>query len=546
MKNFEIKQFRQQFPILKTNVNHHPLIYLDNGATTQKPQCVINEQNDVYCLSNANVHRASYQLAAEATAKFEQARITVQQFINASKSSEIIWTKSCTESINLVAHSWGSNQLNKGDVIVLSYGEHHANIVPWQIVAEKTGAVIKVLPLNKQGTIAIESLVDIICEKTKIVCVSHISNVIGKINPINKIIARAKSVGALTLIDGAQAVANISVDVQALDCDFYVFSAHKMYGPTGVGVLFGKAHLLDSMPPYQAGGEMIEHVSFSGTSYQPLPFKFEAGTPNISGVIAFSRAIEFINEYQLTNTHEYKKTLLNYAFERLSSVPTLKFIVEGKPDIALFSFTLAENLQDVASQLDLFGISVRVGRHCAMPLFEFLNINGCIRLSLAPYNTLSEVDVVVDKLTYLSNIKDSAVKQAQDNAGVQEIISTFRQLKGWDTKHRELMLLGKKLPRMPKSKRSDSTLIQGCESAAWLTYSKDINHLYYFQTDSDAKIIRGLLAVVLLAFNGKSAAEILNFDINNYFSQLGLLKHLSPSRGNGLLAIVDKIKSIVS
>lgn len=546
MTNFEINQFRKHFPLLDTKVHQLPLVYFDNGATTQKPHCVIEAENYFYCHSNANVHRASYSLAADATAKFEQARNKVQLLINASSVKEIIWTKGCTESINLVAQSWGNSQLSQDDIIVLSYAEHHANIVPWQIVAEQTGAKIKVLPLTAQGLISNEELAQIICEKTKIVCVNHISNVIGKINPLEKIIARAKQVGAKTLIDGAQAIANIKVDVQALDCDFYVFSAHKMYGPTGVGVLYGKEQLLNVMPPYQSGGEMIKKVSFSGTSFQSLPFKFEAGTPNIAGVIAFSKAIDFINEYQLNQHHSYKQQLLDYAFERLQKVPSIEFIVEAKPDIAIFSFTLSDNYQDVASYLDLFGIAARVGRHCAMPLFEHIKLDGCIRLSLAPYNTLTEVDFVVDKLIALVNKTDAVQLLSTKNAdNTQELINKFNHLKGWDTKHRELMLLGKQLSRMPKSERNEQSLIQGCESAAWLTYSKDVNGHYIFLTDSDAKIIRGLLAVVLTAFNGKISAEILAFDIDQYFTQLGLMNHLSPSRGNGLLAIVEKIKSVV-
>lgn len=549
MTNFEINQFRKHFPLLNTKVHQLPLVYFDNGATTQKPQSVIDAENYFYCHSNANVHRASYSLAADATAKFEQARKKVQEFINAGSVKEIIWTKGCTESINLVAQSWGKSQLSRDDVIVLSYAEHHANIVPWQIVAEQTGAKIKVLPLTAQGQISNEQLALTICEKTKVVCVNHISNVIGKINPLDKIIARAKQVGAKTLIDGAQAIANITVDVQALGCDFYVFSAHKMYGPTGVGVLYGKEQLLNAMPPYQSGGEMIKKVSFSGTSFESLPFKFEAGTPNIAGVIAFAKAIDFLNEHQLNQHHSYKQQLLNYAFERLKIVPSISFIVDEKPDIAIFSFTLTDNYQDVASYLDLFGIAARVGRHCAMPLFDYLEIDGCIRLSLAPYNTFAEVDFVVDKLIALVNKSAEIVLPLTRMAdkttdSTQTLIEKFSHLKGWDTKHRELMLLGKQLTRMPKSHRNDQSLIQGCESAAWLTYSQDHNGHYFFQTDSDAKIIRGLLAVVLTAFNGKNSAEILTFDTEQYFTQLGLMKHLSPSRGNGLLAIVEKIKSV--
>ncbi|GHE78865.1 hypothetical protein GCM10011501_03440 [Thalassotalea profundi] len=534
---------------MSKRVNQQPLVYFDNGATTQKPQSVIDAQSDFYCSSNANVHRATHQLASVATTKFEQARVQVQKFINATQTKEIIWTKGCTEGINLVAQSWGKSHLNPKDVIVLSYAEHHANIVPWQIIAEQTGAEIKVLPLSSQGIISKEVLTHIISERTKIVCVNHVSNVIGKVNPIESVITRAKEVGAKTLIDGAQAIANIIVDVQALDCDFYVFSAHKMYGPTGIGVLYGKEEILNAMPPYQSGGEMINKVSFSGTSFQSLPYKFEAGTPNIAGVIAFAKAIEFISQYQLNDRHEYKQELLEYAFKRLQTIPSIEFIVEGKPDIPLFSFTLKYHYQDVASYLDLSGVAARVGGHCAMPLFEYIGIKGCIRLSLAPYNTYDEIDFVVDKLTALVSKTDEIIQRnnvnENDNNDAQILIERFNQLKGWDTKHRELMLLGKQLPRMSKSARNEQSLIQGCESAAWLTYSIEQGR-YCFQTDSDAKIIRGLLAVILAAFNNKTSSEILSFDIDHYFTQLGLLNHLSPTRGNGVLAIVKKITEVVT
>ncbi|XQW83741.1 SufS family cysteine desulfurase [Thalassotalea piscium] len=544
---FEINLFRKQFPLLNVMVHQQPLVYFDNGATTQKPEVVIDAEHAYYRLFNTNVHRASYQLAAETTAKFEQARKQVQQLINANSHREIIWTKGCTESINLVAQSWGRSQLKKDDVIVLSYAEHHANIVPWQIIAQQTGAQIKVLPLTEQGVIATEQLTDVICDRTRIVCISHISNVIGKVNPIEKVIARARVVGAKTLIDGAQAIANLVVNVQKLDCDFYVFSSHKMYGPTGVGILYGKEHLLNDMPPYQSGGEMIKEVSFSGTSFESLPFKFEAGTPNISGVIAFAKAIEFIHSYQLNNQHPYKQQLLEYTYQRLKTVPSLQFITKGQPDVPIFSFTLKDNVQDVASELDLYGVAVRVGRHCAMPLFEYLGIAGCIRISLAPYNTFTEVDFVIDKLMAFVTKAPHEVEELKPNIHSDiELVDKFKKLKGWDTKHRELMLLGKQLSRMPKTQRNEESLIQGCESAAWLIYSQDNQQRYFFQTDSDAKIIRGLLAVVLAAYNGKTSADILTFNIDDYFSSLGLINHLSPSRGNGLLAIVKKIKTIVA
>ncbi|KXJ55350.1 MAG: hypothetical protein AXW17_14180, partial [Colwellia sp. Phe_37] len=314
MEKFSDTHFRQQFPILKSRVNGHALVYFDNAATTQKPACVIERYQEYYQQSNANVHRASHALSASATADYESARKKVKSLINANAEEEIIWTKGSTESINLVAQSWGRSTLQPGDEIVLSYSEHHANIVPWQIVAKQTGATIKVLPLGKTGQIAIADLEDYIGERTRIVCVGHISNVIGRVNPIKEVIRVAKKHQALTLIDGAQAIAHLKVDVNDLDCDFYVFSAHKMYGPTGIGVLYGKRALLDKMPPYQAGGEMIKTVSFEQTTFNQLPHKFEAGTPNIAGVIAFGSALEFLEQQDHLGLVAYENALTSYCF----------------------------------------------------------------------------------------------------------------------------------------------------------------------------------------------------------------------------------------
>ncbi|MEW6991257.1 SufS family cysteine desulfurase [Colwelliaceae bacterium 6441] len=559
MSAFDPITFRSLFPLLEEKINDTEIVYFDNGATTQKPLCVIDKEQEYYRQYNANVHRAAHQLSARATSAFEASRVKVQHFINAAFPHEIIWTKGTTESINLVAQSWGMNNLSVGDEIVLSHVEHHANIVPWQIVAKRTGAVIKLLPLDDVGRIDCKMLNEVINEKTKLVCCSHLSNVIGKINPIERIIRKAKSVGAKTLIDGAQAIAHIPVDVQQFDCDFYVFSAHKMYGPTGVGVLYGKMHLLQQMPVYQSGGEMIKQVSFSGTTFNDLPFKFEAGTPNIAGVVAFSSAIDFISEYQLNTNNHYKQQLLDYAFAQLSELEALEFVVREKPDIPLFSFIInGHHQQDISTSLDVANIAVRVGHHCAMPLMEYLHISGCIRISLAPYNSFNEIDYCIGTLKeilkdhnneFSSNNSQETLDTFGSHKAVspsEEMLLTFSQAKSWDAKHREIMLLGKTLNRMPKTLRSDETIISGCESAAWLSVSISSEGIFSFEADSNAKVIRGLLVIVLAAFNHKTSHDILHFDIEDYFEQLGLIRHLSPSRGNGLLAIVKKIRNSVA
>lgn len=552
MSSFDLTNFRALFPLLSKKVNGKDLVYFDNGATTQKPATVITAEKEYYQQYNANVHRAAHQLSAQATNAFEASRVKVQQHIHAKFSHEIIWTKGTTESINLVAQSWGMDNLSTGDEIVLTVAEHHANIVPWQVIAKKTGAIIKVLALDNTGRVDVKQIESIITEKTKIVCCSHVSNVIGKINPIKEIIARAKSVGAKTLIDGAQAVASITIDVEQLDCDFYVFSAHKMYGPTGVGVLYGKTSELEAMPVYQTGGEMIKKVSFSGTTFNELPFKFEAGTPNIAGIIAFSAAIDFINKHELNSGGSHQQLLTNYCFEKLSALNEVKFLVKDKPDIPLFSFIIENHhQQDIAVHLDGCGIAVRAGHHCAMPLMEQLSFPGCIRVSLACYNSFAEVDYFIDVLSDFlkNNVEESAVidtnEQYDKLTETSAILAKFAKSKSWDSRHREIMLLGKVLPRMPKELRSEETLIAGCESAAWLSITKLSDGVFTFSADSDAKIIRGLLVIVLAAFNHKTARQITKFDIDSYFKNLGLFQHLSPSRGNGLLAIVKKIRQAV-
>jgi len=569
MKSFKPAPFRQQFPLVVNNERNassvnslsrintsSSLVYFDNGATTQKPNCVIDSYQSFYQTTNANVHRSSHALSAKATAAFEHARNSVKNFIKAKSEKEIIWTKGTTESINLIAMSLGQEILNQGDEIVLALSEHHANIVPWQLIAAQTGSVIKTVALDAMGRVDLNAFERELNIKTKVFCCAHISNVIGKVNPLCELIQKAKSVGAITVIDGAQAVAHFPVDVQSLDCDFYAFSAHKMYGPTGIGVLYGKQALLEIMPPYQGGGEMIKKVSFNTpTTYNTLPFKFEAGTPNIAGVIAFSKAIEFIGAYDAKQICDYEKRLTIYCYQALKKLSgpsgtVVKFIVQGLPDIPVISFTLnGHHNHDIATALDSYGIAIRSGHHCAMPLMEHLNISGCLRISLAAYNTFEEIDYFIECLEKILAQDGGTSLGGTHNSEVSEetssmIIARFAAVKSWDSRHRQIMLLGKQLNRLDKSARNEQTLISGCESLAWLIAQKNSQNAFHFEADSDAKIIRGLLVIVLAAYNNKTAVQIKAFDIENYFKTLGLMQHLSPSRGNGILAIVDKVKEI--
>ncbi|HDX8614805.1 TPA: cysteine desulfurase [Aeromonas dhakensis] len=397
-------RLRSQFPALAQEVNGHPLVYLDNAATTQKPKAVLDAINHYYLADNANVHRAAHALSGRATRAFEDARETVARFINATRSHEVIWTRGTTEAINLVAQSWGVSELRAGDEIILSTLEHHANIVPWQLVAQRTGAVIRVAPLDERGDLDMAAYLAMLGPRTRLVSVAHVSNALGTVNPVEQIVAAAKAVGALTLIDGAQAVAHLEVDVQTIGCDFYVFSGHKLYGPTGIGVLWGRTELLERMPPWQAGGEMIDRVSFSGTTFNSLPFKFEAGTPHIAGAIGLAAAIDFVMEQDRGALASHEAVLTDYLVAGLRQVPGLHLVGEPRQRAGAVSFLLADiHPQDAATLLDMQGIALRVGHHCAMPLMESLGIGGTMRASLACYNNRDDVDALLAALHKLSD-----------------------------------------------------------------------------------------------------------------------------------------------
>lgn len=397
-------RLRSQFPALAQEVNGHPLIYLDNAATTQKPQVVLDAIAHYYSADNANVHRAAHALSGRATRAFEAARETAARFINAPRPQEVIWTRGTTEAINLVAQSWGLSELQPGDEIVLSTLEHHANIVPWQLAAQRTGALVRVIPLDQHGDLDMAAYRAMLGPRTRLVSVAHVSNALGTVNPVKEIVAAAKAVGALTLIDGAQAVAHLEVDVQAIGCDFYAFSGHKLYGPTGIGVLWGKTELLERMPPWQAGGEMIDRVSFAGTTFNALPFKFEAGTPHIAGAIGLAAAIGFIDGQDRAELVRHEQALTDYLVTGLRQVPGLRLVGEPAQRAGAVSFLLDEiHPQDAATLLDMQGIALRVGHHCAMPLMESLGLGGTLRVSLACYNDRDDVDALLAALHKLSD-----------------------------------------------------------------------------------------------------------------------------------------------
>ena len=402
---FDVEKIRKDFPILHQEINGKPLVYLDNAATTQKPKSVIDSIEKYYRGYNSNIHRGVHTLSENATEAYESARVKVKDFINANSTKEIVFVRGATEAINLVAQSFGRNTLSSEDEIIITELEHHANIVPWQLLSQQTGAKLKYVPINDDGELIESEYKKILNEKTRIVAVGHISNALGTINPIENMINLAHEYGAKVLIDGAQATSHTSVDVKNLNCDFYVFSGHKLFGPTGIGVLYGKEDLLEKMPPYQGGGDMIKMVTMKETQYNELPHKFEAGTPNISGVIGLGAAIDYVNKIGLENIENHEQQLLDYANQMASEITELKFVGTAKNKTSILSFTLdGIHPHDVGTILNNDGIAIRTGHHCAMPVMEYFQIPATSRASFSFYNTHAEVDFLIEGINKCSKV----------------------------------------------------------------------------------------------------------------------------------------------
>jgi cysteine desulfurase/selenocysteine lyase len=393
---FDVNEIRKSFPVLEREVNNKLLVYLDNAATAQKPQSVIDALSYYYSNYNANIHRGIHSLAEEATAAYEATRVTVQQFIHAAYPEEIIFTRGTTEGINLVAYTWGRQNIHAGDEIIISTMEHHSNIVPWQILCEEKHAVLKVVPVNDNGELLMDEFHNLLSPKTKLVSIVHVSNALGTINPVKEIIDAAHEVGAVVMVDGAQSTVHLTIDVQKMNCDFFAFSGHKVYGPTGIGVLYGKKEILQNMPVFMGGGEMIKEVTFEKTTYNNLPYKYEAGTPNIADTIALKVALDYVTEVGKSNAKKYETELLQYATEELKKIPGLRIIGNAKNKVSLISFVI-ENIhpQDIGVLLDNQGIAVRTGHHCTQPLMKRFGIPGTVRASFAMYNTREEVDKLI-------------------------------------------------------------------------------------------------------------------------------------------------------
>ncbi|CRI63357.1 Cysteine desulfurase, SufS subfamily [Thiocapsa sp. KS1] len=565
----DLTALRAQFPILATRVHDQPLAYLDNAASTQQPLQVIQAVSDYHQQYHANIHRGVYQLSRNATRMHDYAREMVAHFLHAAEPVECLFTRGTTESINLVAASWGRANLKPGDEIILSNLEHHSNIVPWQMACEATGARIRVIPIDDAGELDMDAYRRLLSSRTRLVAVNHVSNALGTINPVKTIIDEAHAAGALALIDGAQWVAHGATDVQALDADFYAFSGHKLYGPTGMGVLYGKRVLLEAMPPYQGGGDMIEQVTFEKTTYAQIPNKFEAGTPHIAGAVGLAAAIEWLEGVGFERIGAHEQRLLRLATERLSAIPGLEIKGTAPHKAAVVSWVMVDppiGTLDIGMQLDLRGICIRTGHHCCQPLMDRLGIASTARASFGVYNTQAEVERLADALAEIvAGVRDATVRKvsadtppaeirypaavaASPESAADEIAEIFELLPDWPMRHQQIMDLGERLTPMPDALKTPENFVPGCQSRVHLAarVRPGTRDVIEFLADSDANIVRGLIALLQQLYSGQKAGAILAFDAQAFFGRLGLDEHLSMTRRNGLVAMVERIRQIAA
>ena len=565
---FDVERIRADFPILKQTVHGKPLIYFDNAATTQKPQVVLDAIANYYKTENANVHRGAHHLSELATDAYEAARVTAQKFLGAHCLREIIFTRGATEAINLVASSYGRAHVQAGDEIIVTWMEHHSNIVPWQHLCHERGAHLRVVPITDSGELRLDEFEKMLSPRTKLVAVVHVSNALGTVNPVRRVIELAHQSGVPVLIDGAQAVPHIRVDVQDLDCDFYVFSGHKIYGPTGIGVLYGKARHLELMPPYQGGGDMIRTVSFDKTTYNELPHKFEAGTPNIAGAIGLGAALDYVDKVGLEAIAAHEQQIVRFAGECLADIPGVRMIGTAPDKAAALSFVVDDpplSALDVGTRLDLDGIAVRTGHHCCMPLMERFGIAGTARASFAMYNTRAEVETFAQALKTIvaeasarrrhevpkppaeQTVYPAAVA-ATPQAAADEIVELFDLLGDWQERYNQIIDMGMHLLPMPPALKTEANRVHGCQSTVFidLRVQPGPRDVVEFLADSDADIVSGLVAILQKVYSGQKAAAIVHFDVEAFMRRLGLDKNLSMGRRNGLGEMVRRIRKFAA
>jgi cysteine desulfurase/selenocysteine lyase len=580
----DVARLREQFPALRQKVHGKPLAYLDNAATTQKPRVVLEAMDRYYTHDNANIHRAVHQLSERATRLYESAREAVRGFLNAADTREVIFTRGATESINLVAQAWGRANLRPGDEVLVSEMDHHSNIVPWQMAAQQAGANVRPIPILDDGDLDLEAFERMLGPRVRLVALTHMSNALGTVNPVEAVIEKAHAAGAVVLIDAAQSAAHFALDVQEMGCDFLALSGHKLYGPTGVGVLYGKRALLEAMPPWMGGGDMIERVSFAGTTYAAPPSRFEAGTPNIAGVIGLAAAIEWLHGVGLAEAAAHEDALVDRAVELLRALPGVRVIGDPRQRAGVVSFVVADpamSALDVGARLDLEGVAVRTGHHCCMPLMERLGVPATVRASFACYNTLAEVERLA---LALGDIVESARRRARPlpvederqrcpaeealcgstaqtcppkrdiqfaprmadspAEAAADIEEVFSLLDDWQDRYQYLIELGEKIPEMPEEMKTECTRVHGCQSVVHITAREKPGApgVVELLADSDGELVRGLIAVLEHVFSGQQARDILAFDVEGLFRRLGLDHHLSLNRRNGLAAMVGRIR----
>ncbi len=527
------------------------LVYLDSAATAQKPRSVIDAVSRFYEHDNSNIHRGAHTLAVRATEAYEASRKTVQRFMNAAQQEEIIFVRGTTEAINLIAQSYGRMELGPGDEVLLTAMEHHSNIVPWQLVCEQTGAKVVVAPINDRGELIFEEFEKLLGPKTKIVAVAHVSNALGTVNPIAKIVEAAHGVGAVVVVDGAQGILHTKVDVQALDCDFYAFSGHKIYGPTGIGILYGRHDLLKRMPPYQGGGSMIRSVTFEKTTFEEPPLRFEAGTPDIAGVVGLMEAIRYVESLGIEKIAAHEHALLELAASQLSTVDGLRIIGTAAEKASVISFVVEGlHADDIGKMLDREGVAVRVGHHCAEPLMKRFNVSATARASIAVYNTAEDVHALAAAVRKAVNVMRGAcavqkveVRPSSESIDqtIARVLREFESCADWEAKYQRLIDVGRSHPHIPDDYKQERFKVKGCQSTVWLHARLEGDKVLY-SAESDALIVNGLVALLLRVYSNRTPDEVLKTE-PTFLKEMGLAENLSQVRSNGLAAMVRDIRS---
>ncbi len=566
----DIARVRRSFPALEQLVHGKNLVYLDNAATTQKPRRVLEALTRYYETSNANVHRGVHDLGDRATARFERARARAGAFLNARQHREIVFVRGTTEAINLVAQTFGRCRVGPGDEVAVSCMEHHANIVPWQMLCNEKGASLRVIPITDAGELCVEAYEATLTERTKLVALAHVSNALGTVNRVKTLIEIAHRRDIPVLVDGAQAVAHLEVDVQDLDCDFYAFSGHKVYGPMGIGVLYGKIQHLEEMPPWQCGGDMVKTVSFEGTSFNEAPAKFEAGTPDVAGAVGLAVALDEIESIGRSAIAHHEACLLDHALGRLGAIRGIRLIGTPARRAGVISFVVEDQpltAMDIGIRLNLEGVAVRTGHHCCQPLMERLGVPGTIRASVGVYTTLAEIDHLADALGAIVATARSRPSQRESleiadlaaagyppatavsvGAAASALLEELDALEDWPERYEYLIELGRKLPAMPPELMTAAHRVRGCQSTVFLAprARPGCTDRVEFLAESDSEIVRGLLALLQRLFSGQRAVEILGFDLGGFLARTGLESHLTTGRRNGLAEMIRRLHAFAA